>query len=1249
MLSAVAVDGSFVPAPDGLSPQSNLVMDGHGNLFGTTSDGGQYGHGTIFEIAHGSGALTTLASFQFGGASPGFRYSGLTLDSSGNLYGTSQVGGAYDNGTLFELGKGSHSVTILHSFTGGSDGSQPRDGVILDASGDLFGSTSNSVFELSKGSTDLTILGTNGWTGPLVLDKSGNLFGTSPLGFYGSIIEIAKQGSSYGPETAIASFNSVTGAATIGGVVADGGGNLYGISDNGIYELPKGSSTIALIASQDLNPEDGGAFYVTLAMDPAGNMFGTTTNGGSLAGTTPGNGTIFELAKNSGAITTLYTFPGGDNSQPRAGVILDSAGNLFGTTYRGGNSGYGSVFELRRSGKGYSSSVTTIASLGTPNGAAPLGGVVRDAAGNLYGTTYTGGAFGYGTVYTIRNGSSTITTLASFNNTDGANPAYGSLAIDSQGNLFGTTQQGGNGTGTVFEIVHGTTSITTLADFANDGSNGAEPYAGVVLDKNGNLWGTTYLGGANDDGTVFEIAKGSRAITTIGSFDGTDGENPYDNVTVDAAGNLYGTTSSGGSNEQGAVFEIASGSKTITDLYNFTGGADVGTPVGGITVDAKGNLFGTTNQIFGGTGTIFEIAHGTGAFTTLYSFAGGPDGADPVGNLVFDAAGNLYGMTYAGGAQNLGTVFELAKAGTGFSASDNILASFDATTGQFPTGSLLLSGGILYGTTSFGGIGTASFGGPAGAGVVFQLLLAPAATAQIIPSQPANHPPTGPAASPNAGSAAALNTPLTAPSSPTGRTSSAAIGPSSAPVAAKPVASSAPQVHYVQDLEISSAFQIFFAGFGPGPNGDQIGIPAPDGQIFCYLVVNTFQHIERQTGVPSADYSFPSATFELDDLGLGLVLFNSLGQSGDLTASISDDLHTAQADANVPLYDTETQEGLFSTAQVTVDAPKTTGVSALNDIQLQGNGQSDSLNIVASEYLNSTTELNFSVDPGSFSTRPFFSFAGVSDYMEQVSDQSSLGVTGLPPTPTKTLAAISALQAQNNLAGSILGTVAFEGVLAQDVHAALPALKGLPTDAASLLQSALGLPSVAVNSGTQASASITQSADANFDNGSPTQDIDASADISSQTTLLPLPVTTANSGNVFFSAQDPATGTALATGPLSGGIVIAPDATSASLNATVSLPETDAFGDPLGDVNASANLKWQRASGPASFNFEITNSTSPTSDSLEYSNRIAFPAAVSGILSADVPGYVQPPLVSGDLAEAVDLVIGAALPAPREN
>jgi uncharacterized repeat protein (TIGR03803 family) len=323
------------------------------------------------------------------------------------------------------------------------------------------------------------------------------------------------------------------------------------------------------------------------------------------------------------------------------------------------------VFEIPFIGGSYASTPTTLVSFTgafkDANGSSPRG-LIADAAGNLFGTTYAGGAHDSGTVFEIAKTSgsyaSTPTTLVSFNGlNDGQYPNAGLIA-DAAGDLFGTTAGGTYNEGNVFEIAKtgGTPTIIFTFKFP-DGSDGQAPNGGLIADAAGDLFGTTSYGGANRDGTVFEIAKtgGSYASTPtiLVSFNGTDGRVPEAGLFADAAGNLFGTTNQGGANGEGNVFEIAKTggtyASTPTMLVNFTGG-NGSYPVAGLIADASGDLFGTIGGGTNGDGTVFELS-GTGTTNEIVfsnkGFALGLSGATatpkalPGGLFVSDSAGTF--------------------------------------------------------------------------------------------------------------------------------------------------------------------------------------------------------------------------------------------------------------------------------------------------------------------------------------------------------------------------------------------------------------------------------------------------------------------------------------------------------------------------------------------------------------------------------------------------------------------------------
>jgi uncharacterized repeat protein (TIGR03803 family) len=347
--------------------------------------------------------------------------------------------------------------------------------------------------------------------------------------------------------------------------------------------------------------------------------------------------------------------------------------------------------------------LTTLASFDGLNGAKPSAGLIADAAGNLYGTASEGGASNFGTVFRYDAATGVLAALASFDGSNGKLPT-GGLIADAAGNLFGTAAQGGTSNlGTVFRVDAGTGALTAVVSF--NGTNGAEPADTLIADAAGNLYGTTGIGGVampfSNRGTVFKLNPASGALTTLFAFNGLNGFRPRGKLYADAAGNLFGTTREDETFGGGTVFRLAAGTNAHTTLVNFKGpnGAN---PEGGLIADAVGNLYGTTSDLDFTTpnnGTVFRLNPGTGALNTLATF-NTVNGEWPLSDLIADAAGNLFGTTVNGGAGRFGTVFRL-DAVTGELTT---LASFDGTNGRGLLGSLIADAvGNLYGTTFGGG------------------------------------------------------------------------------------------------------------------------------------------------------------------------------------------------------------------------------------------------------------------------------------------------------------------------------------------------------------------------------------------------------------------------------------------------------------------------------------------------------------------------------------------------------------------
>jgi uncharacterized repeat protein (TIGR03803 family) len=391
---------------------------------------------------------------------------------------------------------------------------------------------------------------------------------------------------------------------------------------------------------------------------------------------------------NAQKFKVLHTFTNGaDGAYPYAGLVIDAKGNLYGTANQGGKSGScfpaysgcGTVFELSPSKSGWAFH-TLYTFQGGADGQGPYGEVMFGPDGSLYGTTIDGGnsacPSGCGSVFNLKRPKHTWTETVLYDfqgNNDGFYPT-GNLAIDASGNLYGTTTQGGaNGPGTIYELKHsaGKWVENILWNF-NGQEDGANPYAGVTLGSKDILYATTSVGGTSGLGTLDELTKSENTWKekTLYQFANSDavGVYPFAGLLLEKSGVLLGATEVGGAHQGGAVFSLtpSDGDWKMVPLYSFTSEYCCNGPAANLIMDAAGNLYGTTQGAKGVEGTVFKLAPKGDDWvrTVLHRFTGGSDGDNPLGALVFDSAGNLYGTTELGGSPTnggYGVVFEITN------------------------------------------------------------------------------------------------------------------------------------------------------------------------------------------------------------------------------------------------------------------------------------------------------------------------------------------------------------------------------------------------------------------------------------------------------------------------------------------------------------------------------------------------------------------------------------------------------------
>jgi uncharacterized repeat protein (TIGR03803 family) len=682
----------------------DLAEGPDGNFYGTTTHGGPFGSGSIFRVTP-SGILTNLISDQ---ANPA---AGLVVGNDGLLYGMTGAGGPFGWGTFFKMttNAGLTNFAVLD----GTNGGNPQFSLVLGGDGNFYGTSAEggtnslgAVFRVTPGGTVTALVSfafdANGAapTASLTLGPDGALYGTTSFGGNiggGTIFKITTAGAL----TTLHSFQLTEGFVHQAALTVGPDGNLYGTSRDGgsadrgaVFRITT-NGVYATIAS--FIGTNGAIAMSQLTVGADGQLYGTTQLGGAA-----NMGTVFKVTTN-GVLTTLASFTNSANAQPVSGLLLASDGYFYGCSQ-------GAVYKVTPDGL-----LTTVVSLMPLDGLNPQGGLTPGPDGNFYGTTRAGGSNNFGTIFRLTS-AGTLTRMFAFNLTNGAFP-QSTLTLGKDGNFYGTTASGGsaNSAGTVFRFsTNGT--LTTLASF--DSTNtGFSPDCPLLIDTNGNLYGTTPISGPGLRGTVFRVTTNG-VLTVLTSFSGPNGATPKDGLVMGDDGNFYGTTVSGGGNNVGTVFRLTpAGALTTLISFNNTNGAN---PTGGLVFGKDGFLYGTTG--FGGTnlgfGTIFKLTT-NGNLTTLFSFHG-TDGEEPSFRLIFGNDGRLYGTASFGGDPansnsgiGSGSVFAITTNGT-----FTTLFLFHGTNGSNPAAPLTLGpDGNLYGTTAQGG--------PGGGGTIFRVVLTP--------------------------------------------------------------------------------------------------------------------------------------------------------------------------------------------------------------------------------------------------------------------------------------------------------------------------------------------------------------------------------------------------------------------------------------------------------------------------------------------------------------------------------------------
>jgi uncharacterized repeat protein (TIGR02543 family) len=647
---------------DGAEPQGVLVQATDGNFYGTTVIGGTNHDGTVFRLSatnytltafiSGNGMVTSTDGFI---SCPGMCSHLYPVNTQVTLNAAPASGLTFTGWSGACTGTGSCNVTVTQNLSVTATFSQLN--YVLTVSTNGSGSVTSKDSDINcpgvcgysySDGTQVTLNATQatgwsftGWSGACSGTGSCNVTMTQDLsvaatftqnqGFYSLTVSTggagtvtSKDGFIICPGTCSHTYQAnsqvtLNATPTPGGIFSGWSGACSGTGSCMVIMTQNLSVTAIFSGIQEIavhsfgNGNDGQNPLGNLIFDSAGNLDGTTSMGGMY-----GKGTVFEMSPN-GTDTILHSFGSGNDGQnPFGNVIFDSAGNLYGTTSAGGMYGKGTVFELSPNGP-----ETVLYNFGSgADGQNPYGGLIFDTAGNLYGTTVNGGTYGHGTAFELSpNGAGGWTETVAYNfgnGMDGQNP-YAGLVLDTVGNLYGTTRNGGlYSKGMVFELSPngiGCCRESPLYSFGNGAGDGQSPYAGLIFDTFGNLYGTTYGGGTYSYGTAFELSPngtGGWTETVAYSFgSGTDGQNPSAGLIFDTVGNLYGTTQNGGLYSEGMAFELSPngiGCCRESPLYSFGNGTGDGQhPYAGLIFNT-GNLYGTTQNggVYGG-GTVFEI------------------------------------------------------------------------------------------------------------------------------------------------------------------------------------------------------------------------------------------------------------------------------------------------------------------------------------------------------------------------------------------------------------------------------------------------------------------------------------------------------------------------------------------------------------------------------------------------------------------------------------------------------------------
>lgn len=675
----------------GRRPHGDLIWAANGKMYGTGMEGGTSGLGVIFEYDPGSSIYTRKVNFT-GSANGSYPYDGLVLASNGKMYGLTQSGGSNNNGTLYEYDPASNSLIKRHDFLFSSTGSNPRGKLCEANNGMLYGFTktgganSHGVifrFDPSNNSVtkvvDLFFSAGTGPEGSFIKATNGKLYALLYAGGnnnQGTIVEFDPAGNNL---SVLHSFScSSDGCFPYGELFQASNGILYGLTYDGgtnsagiifSYNLSNSTFTnIGSLHSTNHGSQPQGGFIA----GKDGKLYAMCETGG-----TNSLGTIISLDINNNSIAKVFDFNGTEyGASPRGNFIKGPGGDLYGLTYSGGASNKGVLFIYDVDFARNSKKIDFESKL---NGSKFFHSLAAAPNGMLYGITEIEGANNHGTLVRFNPMTKTLTKVLDFNYNSTGGYGRNTMILASNGKFYGTIQYGGaNGHGVLFSFDYNNNSFVILKSF-NSSTTGRLPISKMVQAPNGKLYGTTSQGGTFDWGTIFEYDIVNDTLINCKSLAHSDGKIPTGDLIVNDSGLIIGTTILGGAFNDGTIFRFNPNNFNYSTVFSFNqSGTNSGRyPRGGVIQHPNGNYYGITSEGNGTNnfGTIYRIGPSWTSYTVIHTFSTSSQGRNNWGGILLANNGKFYSYASGGGNNNGGTFYEYDLSSSTFTVKHHFQSS----------------------------------------------------------------------------------------------------------------------------------------------------------------------------------------------------------------------------------------------------------------------------------------------------------------------------------------------------------------------------------------------------------------------------------------------------------------------------------------------------------------------------------------------------------------------------------------------